>query len=99
MFNRILNRSLIRCLASPLNVSKILAPVILSLSNTSVAVGGTRTCYDHSNMHAKGHVAIAETWEEIDQRFIDFFNREDIDGWELRSGMLSNMLKIIIYLP
>ena len=25
-----------------------------------------------------------ETDEEFDQRYIDFFNRKDIDGWEIR---------------
>ncbi|KAI4469252.1 cytochrome c oxidase polypeptide [Holotrichia oblita] len=28
-----------------------------------------------------------ETAEECDNRYIKFFNRADIDGWDLRSGM------------
>ena len=28
-----------------------------------------------------------ETDDEFDKRFIDYFNREDIDGWELRKAL------------
>lgn len=28
-----------------------------------------------------------ETDEQFDQRYVDYFNRKDIDGWEIRKGM------------
>jgi len=30
---------------------------------------------------------VVETDEEFDQRYIDYFSRADIDGWEIRKGM------------
>lgn len=40
------------------------------------AVGGVRASHGH-----------AETDEQFDQRYEAFFNRKDIDGWEVRKGM------------
>jgi len=39
-----------------------------------------------TNNRRLGH-GIQETDEEFDQRYIDYLNRPDIDGWEIRKAM------------
>lgn len=61
------------------------------------AVGGvTRNLVQNANFASTSNkIKLArsfshkvETAEEFDQRFIDFFNQKDIDGWLIRKGEL-----------
>lgn len=46
------------------------------------------------------HGGPKETDEEFDQRYVNFFNRNDIDHWEIRKAMndLAGKLALIIFI-
>ena len=50
----------------------------------SVGLTAARTLAVGSVRLSHGH---AETDEQFDKRYEDYFNRKDIDGWEIRKGM------------
>ena len=40
-----------------------------------------------NNISVRKFSSKVETDAEFDQRYVDYFNRADIDGWEIRKGM------------
>ena len=40
-----------------------------------------------SNVNVRKFSTKVESDEDFDRRYIDYFNRSDIDGWEIRKGM------------
>lgn len=54
------------------------------LNNARTVQPAAMTSYGHRFMSGHG---VQETDEEFDARYVAYFSRPDIDGWEVRKGM------------
>jgi cytochrome c oxidase subunit 5a len=77
-------------------VPQVVSKLVQAQSQGQLSLGGARASHAitwkpeplNSNPFLSHHLMKAdETDEEFDQRFLDYFNREDLDGWMLRKGL------------
>ena len=48
-----------------------------------------------NNISVRKFSSKVETDAEFDQRYVDYFNRADIDGWEIRKGMADLLSRVV----